>query len=357
MSVAPAIGRYFMEIGEERILHRLHEAVTSGLTFDIGDYKESRDHKLLHLVWRKEPRTKTTSAANSSFVRSEHGKENEGTPSEGKKKKRKRTSGRQQQQQQGISFLSTELGNGLVTVDESPSESPPSPSSIENLSWTQVNKRIGNSGYKQQSEDFAPDTSNRFAPLSGESSSVTDFPAYLSQMVDCLIAEDAGETSEGRAESPTAASNHVDRSNNSRQEDFVRESPPPRLSSSFPLPMDTSVCSVAVETCPAIDKNQQQKNGGQDASVRETPPSPSLLPSIPSDEMAPNDDATGSVQSVIDEEKELRDQRNNLLKTLEDLKERKRIQESIIEEKTAQLERKTIIEEQLKKIKKKYRHK
>ena len=86
MSVAPAIGRYFVEIGEERILHRLHEAVTSGLTFDIGDYKESREHKLLHLVWRKEPRTNIPVDKSNSTTRKDYIQKNDDFSSEGKKK-------------------------------------------------------------------------------------------------------------------------------------------------------------------------------------------------------------------------------------------------------------------------------
>jgi len=76
-----------------------------------------------------------------------------------------------------------------VTADESPVESLPYSSST----WKQVDK---GSGKKQQSGDFELNISNRFSPLFGECSSFTASPADLSHMVDCLIAEDAGEYSE-----------------------------------------------------------------------------------------------------------------------------------------------------------------
>ncbi len=47
-----AVGRKLLKHGQERILQGMCDAVTSNLFLDVSDYKESDNHKLLHLVWR-----------------------------------------------------------------------------------------------------------------------------------------------------------------------------------------------------------------------------------------------------------------------------------------------------------------
>ena len=64
MSVGGVIGQKLAEIGEERMFKHLHEAVLSGLTLDVADFKESMAHKLIHMVWRKKPRNKDNFAGN-----------------------------------------------------------------------------------------------------------------------------------------------------------------------------------------------------------------------------------------------------------------------------------------------------
>ncbi len=55
--IASVVGRKFLENGQERILHMIYDGVTSGLILDVYDFKESDNHKLLHLVWRRFPRS------------------------------------------------------------------------------------------------------------------------------------------------------------------------------------------------------------------------------------------------------------------------------------------------------------
>ncbi len=57
--MAEIVARKLVENGQERILQRLFDGVTSDLTLDVSDYKESDEHKLLHLVWRKYPRKRS----------------------------------------------------------------------------------------------------------------------------------------------------------------------------------------------------------------------------------------------------------------------------------------------------------
>ncbi|MCP3663656.1 MAG: hypothetical protein GY696_14405 [Gammaproteobacteria bacterium] len=57
--MAAIVARKLVENGQERILQRIFDGVTSGLTLDVSDYKESDEHKLLHLVWRKFPRKRS----------------------------------------------------------------------------------------------------------------------------------------------------------------------------------------------------------------------------------------------------------------------------------------------------------
>ncbi len=48
--MAAVVGKKFVENGQERILKRLHEGVSSNLFLDVSDFKESDNHMLLHLV-------------------------------------------------------------------------------------------------------------------------------------------------------------------------------------------------------------------------------------------------------------------------------------------------------------------
>ncbi|MCP3661972.1 MAG: hypothetical protein GY696_05655, partial [Gammaproteobacteria bacterium] len=57
--MAEIVVRKLVENGQGRILQRLFDGVTSNLTLDVSDYKESDEHKLLHLVWRKYPRKRS----------------------------------------------------------------------------------------------------------------------------------------------------------------------------------------------------------------------------------------------------------------------------------------------------------
>ncbi len=56
--MAEVIGRKFVENGQQRILQRIFDGVNSDFVLDTSDFKESDQHKLLHLVWRKFPRNK-----------------------------------------------------------------------------------------------------------------------------------------------------------------------------------------------------------------------------------------------------------------------------------------------------------
>ncbi len=56
--MAAVVGRKLVENGQTRILQRIYEGVTSDLLLDTWDYKESDNHQLLHLVWRKFPRNR-----------------------------------------------------------------------------------------------------------------------------------------------------------------------------------------------------------------------------------------------------------------------------------------------------------
>jgi len=273
MSVACDIGRYFVEIGEERILRRLHEGVTSGLTFDIGDFKESRDHKLLHLVWRTEPRGPDTPSGHVADDTSAKSiRKFEEIPTKKKRKRRQRN--KQQQTQESSSFLSDE-SEVLSMASESTDEvvrSPPASSGGKGRSWTFVNS--GRKG-KKRSEDFAPDISNRFTPLLfGECSTATVSPSGLSHMSDCLDAEQVGEGSAEEAESSTALfsngyKHYVDRSADGHG-DSVRENLPPSLSDSF-VP-DKNSLYVTDMNCSGKERNVGLKSDGQEKSVRETSP-------------------------------------------------------------------------------------
>ncbi|MCP3662362.1 MAG: hypothetical protein GY696_07680, partial [Gammaproteobacteria bacterium] len=58
MAMAEVVGRKLVESGQERILQRIFDGVNSNFVLDISDFKESQEHKLLHLVWRKFPRNR-----------------------------------------------------------------------------------------------------------------------------------------------------------------------------------------------------------------------------------------------------------------------------------------------------------
>ncbi len=56
--MAELVGRKLVENGQQRILQRLFEGVTSDMILDVSDSKDSQEHKLIHLVWRKFPRNR-----------------------------------------------------------------------------------------------------------------------------------------------------------------------------------------------------------------------------------------------------------------------------------------------------------
>ncbi len=56
--MAAVVGKKLVENCQERIPKRIHEGVTSNLFLDVSDFKESDNHKVLHLVWRNFPRKK-----------------------------------------------------------------------------------------------------------------------------------------------------------------------------------------------------------------------------------------------------------------------------------------------------------
>ncbi len=58
VEMAAVVGRKLVENGQNRILQRIYDGVTSDLFLDVSDFKESDNHKLLHLVWRKFPRNR-----------------------------------------------------------------------------------------------------------------------------------------------------------------------------------------------------------------------------------------------------------------------------------------------------------
>ncbi len=51
--MAVLVGKKLAENGQERILQTIYDGVSSNLVLDVSDLKESDNHKLLHLVWRK----------------------------------------------------------------------------------------------------------------------------------------------------------------------------------------------------------------------------------------------------------------------------------------------------------------
>ncbi len=57
--MAEIVGRILVENGQERILHRIYDGVTSNLILDVADSKQSQEHQLIHLVWRRFPRNRT----------------------------------------------------------------------------------------------------------------------------------------------------------------------------------------------------------------------------------------------------------------------------------------------------------
>jgi len=271
MSVAHDIGRRFVEIGEERILNHLHGALMSGLTFDVGDYKDSRDHRLLHLVWRKEPRNLDIPAGHVADDKTAKSiRKFDEIPSE-KKKKRRRRKKKQQQEQESSSFRHDESVVISVTsesTDYGMVRSPPASSSRKGRSWFFVN-----SGRKEKkrSEDFALATSNRFTPLQGDYSKVSSSQANLSHIFVCPDAEDvAGEDGINGAKSLAVSFSNRRNRPGDGQEDSVREFPPPSTSSdSFTL--DKNSRYLGDTNCSENERNELSwSSDGQEKSVRET---------------------------------------------------------------------------------------
>ncbi len=56
--MANEVGRKLFEKGQTRILQRLYDGVTSDWFLDVMDSKQSNNHQLIHLVWRKFPRNR-----------------------------------------------------------------------------------------------------------------------------------------------------------------------------------------------------------------------------------------------------------------------------------------------------------
>ncbi len=73
--MAVLVGKKLVENGQERILQRVFDRVSSGLCLDVSNFKESSSHKLLHLVWRKYPRNgnshEGTTTTDSSLTQTE----------------------------------------------------------------------------------------------------------------------------------------------------------------------------------------------------------------------------------------------------------------------------------------------
>ncbi len=57
--MAEIVGRKLVENGQERILHRIFDGLTSNFVLDVADSKQSQEHQLIHLVWRRFPRNRT----------------------------------------------------------------------------------------------------------------------------------------------------------------------------------------------------------------------------------------------------------------------------------------------------------
>ncbi len=55
--MAGVVARKLVESGQSRILQRIYDGVTSNWVLDVADDKSSLDHHLIHLVWRKFPRS------------------------------------------------------------------------------------------------------------------------------------------------------------------------------------------------------------------------------------------------------------------------------------------------------------
>ncbi len=57
--MAEIVGRKLVEGGQERILHRIYDGLTSNFILDVADSKQSQEHQLIHLVWRRFPRNRS----------------------------------------------------------------------------------------------------------------------------------------------------------------------------------------------------------------------------------------------------------------------------------------------------------
>ncbi len=60
--MAEIVGRKLVENGQERILHRIYDGLTSNFVLDVADSKQSQEHQLIHLVWRRSPRNQKNCA-------------------------------------------------------------------------------------------------------------------------------------------------------------------------------------------------------------------------------------------------------------------------------------------------------
>ncbi len=57
--MAEIVGRKLVDNGQERILHRIYDGLTSDFILDVADSKQSQEHQLIHLVWRRIPRNRS----------------------------------------------------------------------------------------------------------------------------------------------------------------------------------------------------------------------------------------------------------------------------------------------------------
>ncbi|MCP3661424.1 MAG: hypothetical protein GY696_02845, partial [Gammaproteobacteria bacterium] len=57
--MAEFVGKQLVENGQEKILHRIFDGLTSNFVLDVADFKESQEHQLIHLVWRRFPRNRS----------------------------------------------------------------------------------------------------------------------------------------------------------------------------------------------------------------------------------------------------------------------------------------------------------
>ncbi len=66
--MAEDVGLKLVENDQKRILQQLFDSVTSNLYLDVPDFKESDNHKLLHLVWRKFTRNRCPTDGQKTII-------------------------------------------------------------------------------------------------------------------------------------------------------------------------------------------------------------------------------------------------------------------------------------------------